>query len=369
MGIEIRTRDEGDGHRRQVFVDGEAVSWLWVLDHPIRLLGQTVRMGGIGGVGTREEHRMKGYARRLLSDTVRYMTDQGYDVTMLFGIPDFYDKFGYIPCIPAHQVTMATRDAERAAGAAKGWKVRPLTEDDYAFVVRVSNAANADRSASLIRYKGKWNGFRHGSDWWTKATAAVVEDPDGRPAGYMAWDKGVTAVKAVEVEAADARAYPAILAELARMAVDMRCGEVEMVLPPDHPFAVFARRYGCRAATRFQRMGGGMMRILNQGPLFEKLQPGMEMRLQRSGLAGRRVRLRLETDLGTTRLLLNADGEGESRVTLKLRQDRLMQLVVGYRPAADVLGEEGVESRGPAQEVLDALFGGQTPYVLKPDEF
>ena len=116
-------------------------------------------------------------------------------------------------------------------------------------------------------------------------------------------------------------------------------------------------------------MGGGMMRILNQGPLFEKLRPGMERRLPRSGLAGRRVRLKLETDLGTTRVLLNADGEGESRVSLKLRQDRLMQLVVGYRPAADVLGEDGVKSRGPAQEVLDALFGGQTPYVLKPDEF
>ncbi len=180
VSIEIRTEDRGDGHLRQVVVDGEVASWLWVLDQPTRLLGQTVRMGGIGGVNTKESHRMKGYARRLLSDTVSYMTEQGYDVTMLFGIPDFYDKFGYMPCIPAYSVTLVTREAERAGEAAKGWKVRPMTEDDYAFVVRVSNAANADRSASLIRYKGKWSGFRHGSDWWTKATAAVVEDPKGR---------------------------------------------------------------------------------------------------------------------------------------------------------------------------------------------
>ena len=369
MAIEIQTHDQPPNYLRQLMVGGEAASWLWVGDRPIRLLGETVRMGGIAGVNTKQDQRMKGYARRLLSDTVTYMTEQGYDVSMLFGIPDFYDKFGYIPCIPGYRVTIATRDAERAGEAAKGWSVRPLTPDDYAFVVRVSNAANADRAASLIRYAGKWSGFRHGSDWWRKATAAVVEDPEGRPAGYMAWDKGVTEVKAVEVEAADARAYPAILAELARMAVEMRCGEIETLLPPDHLFSVFARRYGCRASTRFDRMGGGMMRILNQGPLFEKLQPGMERRLQRSGLAGRRVRLKLETDLGTTRALLNADGEGESRVTLKMRQDRLMQLVVGYRPASDVLGEDGVESRGPAQEVLEALFGGQTPYVLKPDEF
>jgi hypothetical protein len=81
------------------------------------------------------------------------------------------------------------------------------------------------------------------------------------------------------------------------------------------------------------------------------------------------VRLRIETDLGTSRLVLNAGGRSESRVSLKVRQDRLMQLVVGYRPAADLLSEDGVESRGPALGVLEALFSGPTPYVAKTDEF
>lgn len=111
------------------------------------------------------------------------------------------------------------------------------------------------------------------------------------------------------------------------------------------------------------------MRILNQESLFEKLQPGLERRLGEGPLAKRRVRLRLETDLGTTRLLLNPKGKTESRVTWRAPQGKLMQLVVGYRPVADLLGEDGVEARGPAAEVLEALFGGQTPYVLKPDEF
>ena len=47
MGIEIHTEDKGDGHLRQVVVGAEVASWLWVLDLPMRLLGQTVCMGWI----------------------------------------------------------------------------------------------------------------------------------------------------------------------------------------------------------------------------------------------------------------------------------------------------------------------------------
>ena len=69
----------------------------------------------------------------------------------------------------------------------------------------------------------------------------------------------------------------------------------------------------------------------------------------------------MQTELGVTRLLLNPDGKTESRVALTAPQDRLMQLVAGYRPVADLLTEDGIVARGPAVEVLEALFGGQQP--------
>jgi predicted acetyltransferase len=369
MTIRIETQQKDRDRLRQVMLDGEAVSWLWVLDMRMRLLGEPIRMAGIGGVNTKEEHRMKGYARRLLSDTVRYMTDEGFDVSMLFGIPNLYDKFGYAPCLPEHRATIATRDAERAREAARGYSVRPLTEKDIPLVVRLHNEANRGRAGSLIRDAGRFHGFRLGSDWRRQAQASAVEDGDGRAVGYLVWDKSDTDVKAVEAEAGDPRAYAAILAELARLAVEKRCEEAELCLPADHPLMVFARRYGCRCHASYNRMSGGMMRILNQQGLFEKLGPALEGRLQDSALAGRRVRLRLETDLGVTRLLLNPDGKSESRVALKAPQDRLMQLVVGYRPLADLLTEDGVEAGGPAIEVTEALFGGQSPYVLASDRF
>ena len=195
MAVRIETQDRDSAHLRQVLVAGEVVSWLTVLDMRIRLLGEPIRMGGIGGVNTKEAHRMKGYARRLLSDTVRYMTAQGHDVSMLFGIPNFYDKFGYAPCLPDCRVAISTRDAERSRPAARGYSVRPLTEQDYPFVVRLHNECNRNRSASVIREVGAFHGFRHGSDWRVQTIASVVQRSGGDPVGYIVRDKSATEVK------------------------------------------------------------------------------------------------------------------------------------------------------------------------------
>jgi len=365
MTIEIVTQDHGGAHLRQVVVDGKAVSRLWVLERRIRLLGEPVRMAGIGGVRTHEAHRKKGYARRLLEDTVRFMTDAGYSVSMLFGIPDFYDRYGYAPCLPEHRTVIATRDAERAAGAAAGCSVRRLQPDDFPFIVGLYDRHNRCRSASIIRDARNFRQFSKGSSWHVPADGAVFLDSGGRRVGYAVWDRTEHAVRAVEADASDPRTFPAILCELARIAVARRCGEVELFMPSDHPFVVFTRRFGCRSTVTYHRMGQGMMRILNQEPLFQQLLPALERRLPEQ----RRVRLRLETDLGTVRLLLNPKGSRESRVTLRAPQHTLMQLVVGYRSAEDVLLDEGVEARGPAAEVLDVLFGRQSPYVWLADWF
>ena len=118
--MQIETIDEGRSHQRVMRIDGEEVCHLWVIDHTMRIGGAHVRMAGIGDVYTNRAHRMKGYMRQLYVDTVSYMTDQGYEVSMLFGIPNFYTKFGYASSIPTVHFAIKTRDAEAAGDAAPG---------------------------------------------------------------------------------------------------------------------------------------------------------------------------------------------------------------------------------------------------------
>jgi predicted acetyltransferase len=370
MPDEIRTTVKGRWHLREVVRDGHSISRVSVPDHRTRLLGVTVRMGGIGGVETNREHRMQGHSRRLLTDTVAYMTDLGQDVSMLWGISDFYDKFGFSPFMAEHTVRVATRDAERITDGAAGCAGRPMEPADAEFVVHLYNSDNALRPASLVRDPAGFHGFRKGSDYRRRAAGRVFEDDAGRPVGYAVADDSQTDVHVVEAAAVDPRFFPCMLQHFARLAVDRRCGDLALQAPPDHPLARYCVRCGATVRSVYPRMGNGMMRILNQGPLFGKLTPALEARLTQGRFAQSPLALTLETDLDTTDLQLNRSAEGDELVVrASLPQGKLMQLLVGYRRADDVLADPDVESWGPAQDVLDLLFAGQVPYVWQTDRF
>src|SRR2546423_1535943 len=85
--------------RHELVMDGKGVSRLWLLELPMRVGSAVVRMGGIAGVGTDREYRMRGLSRRVMANSTHWMADEGYDCATLFGIRDFYDKFGYAPCM------------------------------------------------------------------------------------------------------------------------------------------------------------------------------------------------------------------------------------------------------------------------------
>jgi GNAT superfamily N-acetyltransferase len=370
VSLETRTQDHATRHLRELLVDGEPVSRLSVLDRNVRLLGCEVRTGGIGGVRTRQEHRRKGYARRLLEDTVDYMTREGYAISMLFGIPDFYHRFGFLSAMAEHCTVVSTRDAERAGEVDVSCIIRPLCDDDLPFTVHLYNQVEEFRAGTICRSPSGFDGFSRGTGWEQETEAFIVEDSRGEPAAYVAHDRSSTAVKATEVNATDARFFWPITRRLARMAVERRCGELEVHVPYDHPFARFLRRFGCRTRVDYPRMGGGMARILNQEDLFADLAPGMAARLKSGPLADRPLQLRIATDLGASELRLNSGADGPPiRAGISLTQDLLTQILLGYREADDALGAGDVQAEGEAARVLHVLFADQVPYVYYADRF
>ncbi len=383
--MQIKTIDNDYRHQRELWLDKETkVSWLGVIDFPLRIGAAEVRMAGIAGVYTDHEHRKQGYMRTLFEDTVTYMTGEGYDITQLFGIPDFYDKFGYATCLPGSHFTIQTRDAEDAAkhlaqlDDAPEVTARPIELDDGANdipeIVKLYNAHNAMRTGSIIRTPDRFTKFRKGTHWGEPPVVCVWEDADRQLAGYAVWDNDAEHVKVAEVDAWNDRLFPAILATLAEEAITRRCSEIQVYAPPDHPFAEYAQRYDIEWTIRYPRAAAAMMRILNQRPLFDKLHAELERRLADSPMAGYTGSVALVTDLETTMLtfdtgrLTYSDAE-EPDATLTLSQDRLMQCIVGYRSVRDVLNSPGVTLDGEGAPLLHALFPRQHPYTWHPDHF
>ncbi len=373
--MQIRTIDEGRRHKRELWIDEETqVAHLWVIDYPMRIGHAEVRMAGIGGVYTEREHRRQGYMRHLYEDTVTYMTDEGYDVSMLFGIPDFYTKFGYAPCLPKYRFTIKTRDAEVAMADARTYTSHPIESDDMPAVLALYNDENASRTGTIVRDPADFETFERGSSWGTPAETVLWEGATGELLGYAVWDRDKTAVKVAELGAQSGELYGTLLYGFAQQAVAKRCETITFYAPPDHAFAEYAQRFGTSWSIEYPRHSDGMMRILNQQPLFEKLIPLFESRLANPQVAGMLGSLTIETDLGSTMLTFSGgkvrivSGEAEP-VHLSLSQDKLMQMIMGYRSVSDVLTETDVSMSDHALPLLNVLFPKGMPFVWPPDYF
>ena len=84
------------------YLGEERGSFVMINDLQMRIGAAQVRIGGIGGVSTDRNHRNKGYSRMCMEAAVDWMSSNGFDMSFLFGIRDFYDKYGYTTCMPDH---------------------------------------------------------------------------------------------------------------------------------------------------------------------------------------------------------------------------------------------------------------------------
>ncbi len=387
--MEIETIDQGRSHKRVMRIDNEEVCHLWVIDYTMRIGTAHVRMAGIGDVFTEREHRMKGYMRQLYADTVAYMIEEGYDVSMLFGIANFYTKFGYASAVPTIQFEIETRDAEDAGRGNMGTIAsRPIESRDMENVIELYNRKNAARTGTLVRDLTHFTQFTKGTHWGVQAETKLWEDDAGSLLGYAVWDKRPTEVKVGEVEAESPELYPTLLDTFAQQAIKKRCENITFFLPQDHPFAEYVQRFGTVWRIEYPRHEDCMMRIMNQQPLVEKYLPVLKVRRSALRTLDAPDALRIETELGVTTLIFSGDSiqlaesdeasEGENDpgvVRLTLTQDRLMQLMMGYRSIQDVLSEAAVSLEPgdtEAQDVvslLEGLFPRHAAFVWRPDYF
>ena len=212
--------------------DGELVSQLWIVDVTVRAWGAELRSAGVAGVGTPEPHRMKGYASRLMAACERFAAARGYAVCSLFGIPDFYHRFGYATICPEYEIRVAL-DALEAGGRAGS--LEDLQPSDWDPVTRLCNGAYAGLDGSVVRREGAWRGARQGSDWFKRPQAMVSRDAHGHPAGYAVVDTELTddCLAVSEAAARDDVAGRALAGGLAEMARSRGATVLLACLPPD----------------------------------------------------------------------------------------------------------------------------------------
>lgn len=350
------------GHRLELIAGSEIVSSLEVYNLEMRIGGVRVRCGGVGAVHTSPEHRLKGYATRVMERAVHVMQREGYHLSALFGIADFYHRFGYASCLVECESTVSARDAldTQARFATREFRV-----SDAPVIASLCEAEQARRTGSIVRKPATWKGFRWSSHWSERVDAFVVVDGDVI-LGYAAYDPRPSHFVVGEVGYVGPVVFSTLLSRLAQMAVQRKEDQLRMFLPPDSLFLEYCHRYGCRTEITYSRDSDGMGRLLDQKGTLELLYPLLAHRLAAGGLGGWGGTLVVCTELGTDRLCF---GEGGPTATLAVPQWMLAQVLLGYRSVADVLLESVYQAAPDVLAALNLMFPTGYPYIWAADRF
>jgi predicted N-acetyltransferase YhbS len=410
-----RTRilvEEQPGGTSEVWLEleGRRVSRVVIIPMLMRIGAAVVRMDGIGGVETDEGHRQRGYARRVMGTALELIRAGDGALSTLFGIEDFYQKFGYETVGPEYTVAVPLHDAAASASALPpGWQFRPVASDDLLAMMRLYHANTKRATGALVRHDA-------GDDPAETARLAGC-NPNARKIGLRAWhmlekvatepaedacralldERGDVAAYAwrgrgwymdyrrrdmpeafhlAEAMARDPMAADALLAACRLWAdeTDRNFAKVAFAIPPEGPLAAAAAYEGGQITAVYTRGGDFMGRVLDVERLLRQLLPELAARTRAAKLSFRGC-LRFATDEGAASLSIAPDGvsmeldERGRQLTVELPQTTLARLCLGGFDPGDLLARLPKQPDYEAASLLQTLFPRRTPHIYPMDRF
>jgi predicted N-acetyltransferase YhbS len=259
-------------------VDGQIVAHVSFLDQVLCCGQARLRFGGVVGVCTHPDYRKRGYAAQLMGDVLRQMGQEGYHLSLLDGVPRFYDRFGYVTVWPNRGLKFTAREAQRLSADGSGYRVRPYQESDL--------------PALLALYQQEWAAhpvwIKRSPEWWRwrldrmpdtgHPFTFVVENGGGVVRGYSA---GWRPADRTEVVAADCFTTTALLRHTAELLRDEPDATVFWLDLPDSRVSRFvAQVCSVHYNTWANYRGGWMARFINVQAALDALRPELAARLE-----------------------------------------------------------------------------------------
>ncbi len=349
---------------------GELIAHAGVWDYTVRVGRARLRTGAIGAVVTHGDFRKRGLMARVFGDVVPAMRADGYDITLLYGISNFYHRFGFVQAWPN---TTITADVDALGDEKLTLKLRkaPLAEAvcGNGPVMRIYNRDNAARTGTAVRP----NYMRPGSYWLTGDCRTLI-DGRGTVRGYL-----VTKVKGDKLNIREVgglgrgcgvgQIIPA-LRSIARRAGCRRVVTVDMSYA--HPLCAALRRSTCQVEFGYHRSGGAMVQVLSLRHCLEKMAGELSDRLAGSAMKGFKGILSIQAIGERVRL-----GIGRGRVSLTDRAGRpagrvvadggIGRLLLGSEPPSVLADQGDVRFTGAAGELAEVLFPAQWPMMAALD--
>lgn len=144
--------------------------------------GQTVLLGGIGGVATYAEYRKSGAIRQLMNQSIKDMYQRGYVLSYLYPFSHpFYRKFGY----ETHEVyaiyKLYVKSYSMRQTIVDGhWHMMKSKEDpNWSDVFDLYQTFASGLNLMVDRQEHNWNNYREKDPYHGKYFSYIFRDTDG----------------------------------------------------------------------------------------------------------------------------------------------------------------------------------------------
>ena len=367
-GAPARLRREGfyDWQATRIGLVGDRiVSHFGVRGYDMRVGAARVRTAGIGGVSTHGSFRKQGVMWKTGTATVEAIRECGYDMSVLFGIPDFYHRFGYVDAWPesSHWIQVNNLPAERLPAKLKLKSFRG-PRAGFPDIRRLHNGEYSRLTGTAVR------------PTWTHGDVAGQRWVDGRgkTCGYViAHAEGPRLV--CDEAAGDADQALRVLRTLAKK---WGCHDIEFrMMPYLHALAVRLRRGRCRVESHYDHSGGAMVRVVNLASTLDRLCGELARRLKGSAFDGWSGTLAIQGDgeaaairIGKGRVSVAKPGAKPTRTKHVVRAGpHVAQLVMGTDDPLEVAERGRMRLAGDARELVRVLFPRQYPMLCARDRY
>jgi predicted N-acetyltransferase YhbS len=341
-------------------LDGRIVTHYGVWDYQMRIGSARVRTAGVGAVATHGQYRKHGLMAKTAQACVDALAGYGYDMTVLFGIKNFYHRFGYVRAWKEMTWTVSPDDLPKDKPKVRLRTFKPHRRRDDIEAVYNRDYANLTGTAVRPNYQRRRPG-RKGFLW---------TDSRGRTTGYVAVGTSQGKMEVGEV-GGDAKTILRVLGMLARKAgaFDVRFLNLHYL----HPVCKLLRCGTCKCEVSQQANGGPMIRTINLASTLGKMVGELSRRLKASALAGWRGNLlvadpREKVSLTIDRSKVSLAGAAKSTHAL-VGGEEIAQLILGSDEPCEIVEASGTKLSGNTRLLATTMFPNQWPNLCAWDRY